>query len=268
MSRSATPPPTSAPSSTGRNPSRSPSAPPSVAATAPTSAAVPTHEPDRRRQPRPGPDEALDDHRLVRPRQLVREVRHEVDREDPPDRRIAEDASDRAVREREHPPLGHDRRPDLARSEPRRAARSRPTARPTTRTPPRATSPRPSTRKAAEDRPDREPDRAGGAEDRDDRADPRERRDVADPGQHHPGVPELEPDQQQAERELPRLLRQRDAGEHDRLDEAAPDDDRLARVLVGPDAPERHERRPDDEDQRREQADERQRARPRRRPSG
>ncbi len=51
--------------------------------------------------------------------------------------------------------------------------------------------------------------------------------------------------------------RQRDAGEDDRLDQRAPDDDRLPAVLVGPHAPQRHERHPDDEDQRREEADER-----------
>ena len=66
-----------------------------------------------------------------------------------------------------------------------------------------------------------------------------------------PGVPELEPDQQHLHRELPRLARERDAREDDRLDEGAPDDDGLAAVLVGPDAPERHERHADDEDQRR-----------------
>jgi len=56
---------------------------------------------------------------------------------------------------------------------------------------------------------------------------------------------------------VPILPRERDAHEHDRLDEAAPDDDGLAAVLVGPHAPERDERHADDEDERREQSDER-----------
>ena len=86
---------------------------------------------------------------------------------------------------------------------------------------------------------------------------PAARRDVADAGEHHARVAELEPDQQHAQRELPRLARQGDAGEHDRLDERAADDDRLAAVLVGPHAPQRHERHADDEDQRAEQPDER-----------
>ena len=52
-------------------------------------------------------------------------------------------------------------------------------------------------------------------------------------------------------------VRQRDAGEDDRLDERAADDDRLAAVLVGPYAPQRDERHPDHEDQRGEQPNER-----------
>ena len=77
------------------------------------------------------------------------------------------------------------------------------------------------------------------------------RRDVPDAGEHHARVAELEADQQHAQRELPRFARQCDAGEHDRLDERAPDDDGLAAVLVGPHAPQRDERHADDEDQRR-----------------
>jgi len=61
--------------------------------------------------------------------------------------------------------------------------------------------------------------------------------------EHHAGVAELQPDQHQAQRELPRLATQRDGTEHDRLDQGAADDDRLAAVLVGPDAPQRDERR-------------------------
>ena len=55
---------------------------------------------------------------------------------------------------------------------------------------------------------------------------------------------------------MPWLAREGDADEHDRLDETAPDHDRLPAVLVGPHAPERNERHPDDEDQAREQPDE------------
>ena len=50
--------------------------------------------------------------------------------------------------------------------------------------------------------------------------------------------------------------RQRHAGEHHRLDERAAHDDGLAAVLVGPHAPQRHERHPDHEDQRAEEPDE------------
>ncbi len=47
-----------------------------------------------------------------------------------------------------------------------------------------------------------------------------------------------------------RLARQGDADEDGRLDEGAPDDDDLAAVLVGPDAPQRDEGHADDEDER------------------
>ena len=73
-----------------------------------------------------------------------------------------------------------------------------------------------------------------------------------------PVLPELEPDQQHRQRELPRLARQGDAGEDDRLHEGAADDHHLAAVLVGPGTPQRHERGSDHEDQGVEQADERQ----------
>ena len=216
------------------------------------------------------PDDPLDDQRLVRPRHLVREERHEVDREDPdgsPDRR--DDAAHGPERQRQDAALRHDRRPDLARPERRRARGRRSTARAETRNTADSDQPRPSTRTS--------PPRNGPIANPIGPAAPkiaivvpirrlgttsRMRR------QHDPGVAELEPDQQQAQRELPRLPRQGDAGEHDRLDEAAPDDDRLARVLVGPDAPQRDERRADDEDQRREQPDERQPLGLRARPSG
>ena len=71
-----------------------------------------------------------------------------------------------------------------------------------------------------------------------------------------PVLPELEPDQQHRNGELPRLAREGDGHEDDRLDQRAPDDHDLAAVLVGPGAPERDERHADDEDQRAEDADE------------
>ena len=83
------------------------------------------------------------------------------------------------------------------------------------------------------------------------------RRHVADAGQHDPGVAELESDEEHRERHLPGLAGERDGGEHDRLDQGAPDDDHLAAVLVGPRAPERDEGHADDEDQGAEDADER-----------
>ena len=118
--------------------------------------------------------------------------------------------------------------------------------------------PKPSIRSPARAGPSAKPTGRGRTEDPHDRAEPGARRDVADAGQHHAGVAELEADQQHAQRELPRLARQRHAGEHDGLDERAPDDDGLAAVLVGPHAPQRDERHADDEDQGAEQADERQ----------
>ena len=72
-----------------------------------------------------------------------------------------------------------------------------------------------------------------------------------------PVLPSWNPMSSIDERELPRLARQRHAGEDDRLDERAPDDDDLAAVLVGPGAPQRDERHADDEDQRAEEPDER-----------
>ena len=87
-------------------------------------------------------------------------------------------------------------------------------------------------------------------------ADPAARHGVADRPEHDPGVAELEADEEHAQGELPRLAAEGDRGEHDGLDERAPDDDRLAAVLVGPHAPERHERHADDEDEGAEEADE------------
>ena len=91
---------------------------------------------------------------------------------------------------------------------------------------------------------------------RDRHPEPAQRRHVADAREHHAGVAQLEPDEQHREGELPGLPRERDAREHDRLDEGAADDDGLAAVLVRPDAPQRDERQPDDEDQRAEEPDE------------
>ncbi len=57
-------------------------------------------------------------------------------------------------------------------------------------------------------------------EDRDQRAEASERHDVADRGQHHSGVAELEADEKHAQGQLPRLAAERHAGEDDRLDQA------------------------------------------------
>ena len=141
----------------------------------------------------------------------------------------------------------------------RRAAPSRRTALPTARRRPSSDQPSPSIEDARPDRrPEREPDRPGRAEEGDRRAEAAQRGDVADAREHHAGVAELEPDQQHRQGELPRLARQRDAGEDHGLDEGAPDDDGLAAVLVRPDAPQRDEGQADDEDQRAEEPDERQ----------
>jgi hypothetical protein len=64
-------------------------------------------------------------------------------------------------------------------------------------------------------------------------------RNVADPGQHHACIAELEADQEHAHGELPGFARQRHAGEHDGLNERAPHDDGLAAVFIGPHAPQR-----------------------------
>jgi hypothetical protein len=102
----------------------------------------------------------------------------------------------------------------------------------------------------------RTPARIGRSEGGDDRAEASPRRRVPDRAEHHASVPELEPDQQHAQGDVPRLARQRHAGEHDGLDERASGDDRPPAVPIGPHAPERHERHPDEEEQRAEQPDE------------
>ena len=71
-----------------------------------------------------------------------------------------------------------------------------------------------------------------------------------------PVLPSWNPMSSIARRDLPRLAGEGHAGEDDRLDQRAPDDDDLAAVLVGPGAPQRDERHADDEDQRAEDADE------------
>ena len=80
------------------------------------------------------------------------------------------------------------------------------------------------------------------------------RRDVADGGHHHAAVAELEPDQEHSADQLPG----RDAGgyhpEHGRLHESAAHDHGLAAVFVRPDAPQRDQRQPDQEEEGAQQA--------------
>ena len=214
------------------------------------------------------PDDRLDDQRQVRPAHLVGEERHAEDREDPPDGRVAEDAPQRAEREREDAARRDDRRAGpRVEPKPDERRRSRSTARPTPRRSRAATSRARSMRTPPRTGPTANP--IGPDAPKTAMTVPIRRRGTTSriAAEHDAGVAELEADQQQAHRQLPRLARQGDAGEHDRLDEAAPDDDGLAAVLVGPDAPQRDERHADDEDQRREQPDERQPIRPRGRPS-
>ena len=64
-----------------------------------------------------------------------------------------------------------------------------------------------------------------------------------------PVLPSWKPTSRKHIGQLPGLVAEGDAGKHDRLDQGTPDDHHLAAVLVRPHAPQRHERRTDDEDQ-------------------
>src|SRR6185369_3945666 len=143
-----------------------------------TKGGQPGHEPDRRRETLAMPDDRLDDERLVWPAHLAREEGDAIDREDPADRRVAEDAAQRPVGQWQDASGGHDRWPDLGGPEPDdRGGRDRQTGRD-----PEDRRQRPAEavdEPAAEERPDREPDRARRPEDRDHRADPPARDDVA-----------------------------------------------------------------------------------------
>ena len=213
------------------------------------------HQRDRRRQAGSDAGDALDQDGDVWPAHLDRHERDPEDEEDPPGRLVGQDAAQRGEREVDDATARDDLRPDLARAErheqggPDRQDRREGEDR--WQRPAEAVDEDPGER-----RPDGEADRPGRAEDRDRRAEAGARRHVADTGQHDPGVAQLEADEQHRERDLPWLAGQGDAGEHDRLDERAPDDDHLAAVLVGPRSPERDERHADDEDQRAEQPDE------------
>jgi hypothetical protein len=70
---------------------------------------------------------------------------------------------------------------------------------------------------------------------------PRWRGGIPQGGQHHPGVAELEPDQEKARGELPRFGGQGDAGEDDSLHDGASDDHRR-RLSYRPNAPKRTRR--------------------------
>ena len=255
MRSDATPPPASAATSTGRKPIRSPIQPPTGEMSAPTSAPAPATR-------------AIE---LASPvvSTLTRSTRTGMY-----GRLIC--AARKAI-----PKIVNRRRTAGSDSTPRIAPNARSTTRPCgttsgrTSREPRATrsavptdsaddtqkiadtgSPSPSTMNPPRIGPTANADRAARPEDRDHRAEPARRHDVADRRQHDPGVAELETDQEHAQRELPRLAAEGDAGEHDGLDERAPDNHRLAAVLVGPDTPERDERRTDDEDERPEDPDE------------
>ena len=239
-----------------RNPNRSPSQPPSGAMRPPTSAAVPMTRPIAEARPVSRPRHALDHDWQVGPAHLVGEERDAEDQEDPSDGRIAQDARGSAPKASVSTrPSGTtagrtSREPNVTSSAvpTESAADSQNTI--------GSDQPKPSMRTPARAGPDAIPTAVDDPKMPITVPESSSRRDLADAGEHHAGVAELEADQEHAQRELPRFARQGDPGEDDRLDQRAPDDDRLPAVLVGPDAPQRHERHPYDEDQRSEEADE------------
>src|SRR4029077_4361612 len=83
----------------------------------PTPAGPPARR-DGSRQSRARADDLLDDQRLVGPAHLVRQERHAVDEEDPPDDRVAETAAQRSVGEGQAPAGRDALRPDLLGTEP------------------------------------------------------------------------------------------------------------------------------------------------------
>ena len=110
---------------------------------------------------------------------------------------------------------------------------------------------------AGQDRPDGEADRPRDAEEGDHRPEPRAsapRRGCR--ASMTPVLPSWKPMSSTLRATCHGSLARAIADEDDGLDERAPDDDRLAAVLVGPHAPERHEGHPEDEDQGAEEADE------------
>ena len=253
--------------STGRNPIRSPMKPPSGDTSAPTRAAVPITSAIA--EARPGPSPLISSTSSGMYGRLIWIATNEIPKIRKIRRvaRIGQDAAQRREREIHDPAGRHDLRADLTRAE--RHSSAVPTDSSAGQGKDRRERPAEAVDQDAGERgPDREADRRGGAEERDRRAQADARRHVADPGQHDPGVAELEPDEEHREGQLPGLARQRDGGEHDRLDQGAPDDDHLAAVLVGPGTPQRDEGHADDEDQGAEDPDERGPVRRRRRPSG
>ncbi len=250
------PAPPSAATRTGRKPIRSPITPPSGETSAPTRAAVPATSPIA--EARPGPRPVIPSTSTGMYGRLIWIARKEM----PKIRKIrrvaaiGQDAAQAGVGEIDDPAGRHDLRADLLR--PERDQRRGPDRQQRREREDRRQLPAEAVDEdAGEGRPDREPDRTGRPEHRDRRSDPAERRDVADPRQHDPGVAQLEPDEQHRNGELPRLPGEGDRREDDRLDQRAADDHDLAAVLVGPGAPQRDERHPDDEDQGAEDADER-----------
>jgi len=125
----------------------------------------------------------------------------------------------RAPREPEGAPDGSHGRPDVSGSDEQQGDHGERQER---RQPETSVSGRcrPSCMNAASTGPTANPQRAGRAEEADDRADPCPRRHVSQRGQHHARVSQLEPHEQEARRELPRLPGEGDPGEDDRLHEA------------------------------------------------
>src|SRR6266851_8074283 len=101
---------------------------------------------------------------------------------------------------------------------------------------------------ASDGGPERETERWRNAKERDREPDTAGRCNRTECGEHHPGVPELETDQEQRESRLPSVLREQEPGEYDRLDECAARDDRDASVALGPYTPERDQRQTEQEE--------------------
>ena len=219
---------------------------------APTSAAVPATRPIAEARFWSAPVHLLDQEREVGPAHLVGEDGDAEDGEDAAHGRIREDAPDRTAGQGEGAALRNDRRPDLPGSDHDQDDR-----------PERERGAQPEDRderqaqavddQGAQDGPDREAERSARPEERGRGPHAVARRHVPQRGQHHPGVAQLEADEEEARAELPGLRRKGHAGEDRGLHDGAPHDHGAAAVLVRPDAPERDEDDPEDEDEAREE---------------